>query len=48
MSAAAVQTDSLLEVRNLRVAYRDEGRTVPIVDGASFTLGRGEALGLAG
>jgi peptide/nickel transport system ATP-binding protein len=48
MSATAVTTDALLEVRNLRVAYRDQGRVVPIVDGASFTLGRGEALGLAG
>ena len=48
MSATATTTDALLEVRDLRVAYRDAGRTVPIVDGASFTLGRGEALGLAG
>ena len=48
MSATTVATDALLEVRNLRVAYRDEGKTVPIVDGVSFTLRRGEALGLAG
>ncbi|HEY3614341.1 MAG TPA: ATP-binding cassette domain-containing protein, partial [Gaiellales bacterium] len=48
MSATSVATDALLEVRNLRVAYRDQGTVVPIVDGASFTLRRGEALGLAG
>jgi peptide/nickel transport system ATP-binding protein len=44
----AVATDALLDVRGLRVAYRDGGRVVPIVDGVDFTLRRGEALGLAG
>ena len=29
-------------------AHRDAGRVVPIVDGVSFSLRRGEALGLAG
>jgi peptide/nickel transport system ATP-binding protein len=48
MSATAVQSETLLEVRDLRVAYREAGRVVPIVDGVSFTLRRGEALGLAG
>jgi len=48
MSATAVKKDTLLDVRDLRVAYREEGRTIPIVDGVSFTLRRGEALGLAG
>ncbi len=48
MSATAVKSDNLLEVRDLRVVYRDEGRFVPIVDGVSFSLRRGEALGLAG
>ncbi len=43
-----MNADPLLEVRDLRVAYRDGGRIVPIVDGASFELRRGEALGLAG
>jgi peptide/nickel transport system ATP-binding protein len=48
MSATAVKSDNLLEVRDLRVVYRDEGGFVPIVDGVSFSLRRGEALGLAG
>jgi peptide/nickel transport system ATP-binding protein len=48
MSATAVTSKTLLEVRDLRVAYREAGRVVPIVDGVSFTLERGEALGLAG
>jgi peptide/nickel transport system ATP-binding protein len=51
MSAVAETTvgrDTLLDVRDLRVVYREEGRFVPIVDGVSFTLRRGEALGLAG
>jgi peptide/nickel transport system ATP-binding protein len=48
MSATAVQHDALLDVRDLHVAYREAGRVVPIVDGVSFSLRRGEALGLAG
>jgi peptide/nickel transport system ATP-binding protein len=48
MSATTVKSDTLLAVRDLRVAYREAGRVVPIVDGVSFTLRRGEALGLAG
>ena len=48
MSATAVSSDLLLDVRDLRVAYREAGRVIPIVDGVSFQLRRGEALGLAG
>jgi peptide/nickel transport system ATP-binding protein len=48
MSATAVTPDTLLAVRDLRVAHREAGKIVPIVDGVSFTLRRGEALGLAG
>jgi peptide/nickel transport system ATP-binding protein len=48
MSTTAVRSDVLLDVRDLRVVYREEGRFVPIVDGVSFSLRRGEALGLAG
>jgi peptide/nickel transport system ATP-binding protein len=40
--------DTLLDVEGLKVAYRDRGTIVPIVDGVSFQLRRGEALGLAG
>jgi peptide/nickel transport system ATP-binding protein len=40
--------EALLEVDNLRVGYREAGTIVPIVDGVSFGLRRGEALGLAG
>jgi peptide/nickel transport system ATP-binding protein len=48
VSTTAVQKDTLLDVRDLRVVYRDAGRFIPIVDGVSFSLRRGEALGLAG
>jgi peptide/nickel transport system ATP-binding protein len=48
MSTTAVKNDVLLDVRDLRVVYREQGRFVPIVDGVSFSLKRGEALGLAG
>ncbi|MDX6570455.1 MAG: oligopeptide transport system ATP-binding protein, partial [Gaiellales bacterium] len=40
--------EALLDVNELRVAYRAAGDVVPIVDGVSFSLRRGEALGLAG
>jgi peptide/nickel transport system ATP-binding protein len=48
VSATAQKSDTLLDVRDLRVAYREGGRVISIVDGVSFTLRRGEALGLAG
>ncbi len=45
----AVQTDALLEVEGLAVAYRDSsGEEVRLVDDVTFTLKRGETLGLAG
>ena len=41
--------DVLLDVKDLSVAYRDRaGKEVRLVDGVSFQLRRGEALGLAG
>jgi peptide/nickel transport system ATP-binding protein len=48
MSTTAVTSNVLLDVRDLRVVYREQGSFVPIVDGVSFSLRRGEALGLAG
>ncbi|WEH12853.1 ABC transporter ATP-binding protein [Streptomyces sp. VNUA24] len=46
---AAPDGDLLVDVRGLTVGYRGEtGKTVRIVDDASFHLRRGEALGLAG
>jgi oligopeptide transport system ATP-binding protein len=38
----------LLEVRELRTTFRSEGRTIRAADGVSFTLQRGECLGLVG
>ena len=46
--AVVPTTEALLEVEELRVGYREAGAIVPIVDGVSFSLRRGEALGLAG
>ena len=40
MSATTVRSDTLLDVRDLRVAYREDRRFVPIVDGVSFQLRR--------
>jgi len=41
--------DVLLDVKDLAIAYRDaKGEEVRLVDGVSFQLRRGEALGLAG
>ena len=38
----------LLEVQDLRVVFRSEGRRLPAVDGVSFRLAPGETLGLVG
>ncbi len=38
----------LLEVKNLRTEFTSEGRSVKAVDGVSFTLGKGETVGIVG
>jgi peptide/nickel transport system ATP-binding protein len=48
-TGTAIDRDVLLDVRGLAVAYRDAaGEEVRLVDDVSFTLRRGETLGLAG
>ncbi|MGD9864450.1 MAG: ABC transporter ATP-binding protein [Pseudodonghicola sp.] len=39
---------SLLEVKDLRVAFRQDGRTVEAVHGVSFSVDRGETVALVG
>ena len=38
----------VLQVRDLFVRFQNNGRTVPAIDGISFTIERGETLGLIG
>src|ERR671926_194883 len=40
--------DILLDVRNLRTSFRVLDGLVPAVDGISFSLGRGQTLGIVG
>ncbi len=40
--------ETLLEVRNLRTSFRVLDGIVPAVDGISFSLGRGQTLGIVG
>src|SRR5712671_7750134 len=47
-SDATISTNSLLEVKNLNVDYLASNGTVHAVTDVSFTLRRGEILGLAG
>ncbi len=39
---------SLLDVKDLRVSFRQDGKTVPAVKGVSFTVDRGETVALVG
>ncbi|NJM64476.1 MAG: ABC transporter ATP-binding protein [Acaryochloris sp. RU_4_1] len=41
-------TDTILEVRNLSVQFQTEGQRVQAVDQVSFTLPRGQTLGIVG
>ena len=41
-------TDPILDVRNLRIAFRQDGALVQAVRGVSFQVGRGETVALVG
>ncbi|HRM75825.1 MAG TPA: ATP-binding cassette domain-containing protein, partial [Paracoccus sp. (in: a-proteobacteria)] len=38
----------VLEVKDLRIGFRQDGQVVPAVKGVSFTVGRGETVALVG
>ncbi|MEG9862801.1 MAG: ABC transporter ATP-binding protein [Parvularculales bacterium] len=41
-------TETLLEVKNLRVDFNTRGGVVPVLDDLTFSLGRGERIGFVG
>ena len=45
---APPSSDALLDVRNLKTHFHVMDGTVPAVDGVSFSLGRGQTLGIVG
>ncbi len=47
-SAVVVMSEPLLEVKNLSVAFQHEGKFVNVVDEVSFTVQRGQCIGLVG
>ena len=38
----------VLQVENLRIGFRQDGRLVPAVRGVSFAVGKGETVALVG
>jgi len=46
--APDLPSDVLLDVKNLSVAFKRDGREIRLVEDVTFQVGRGEALGLAG
>jgi oligopeptide/dipeptide ABC transporter ATP-binding protein len=44
----ATSTPPALEIRNLRISFPSERGRVPVVDGVSFAISRGEVLALVG
>ncbi len=48
ISGQRVQTGPLLEVENLKTAFRTDAGFVKAVDGVSFTLDRGKTIGVVG
>jgi peptide/nickel transport system ATP-binding protein len=48
MTATEIAVDTVLDVQDLVVEVRGRRGSVPAVDGVSFSLGRGEILGLVG
>jgi ABC-type dipeptide/oligopeptide/nickel transport system ATPase component len=45
---APSHSPALLDAKNLEIAFPAAGRWVPVVRGVSFTIGKGELLGLVG
>lgn len=45
---ANVPPNTVLDVRDLRISFRTEGRVTPAVKGVSFTVNRGETVALVG
>lgn len=45
---AETDTKTILEVRDLCVSFRKDGRTLDVLEGLNFTLGEGEILTLVG
>ncbi len=43
-----MEENTLLEVKDLRVVYKTDEATVHAVNGISFTLNRGETIGIVG
>ena len=43
-----MQSNNLLEVKNLEIQFRSENQHIKAVDGISFTIEKGETVGIVG
>ena len=49
MSARQEQSgEAVLDIRNLNVDFRQDGKVIPAVKGVSFSVGKGETVALVG
>jgi ABC-type glutathione transport system ATPase component len=48
MTSSAVDSSTLLDIRELRIAFEQRGRSLEVLHGVSLRIAAGESVGLVG